>query len=128
MNIFQIIFIAIIGAIASIIMKQTSPEIAMVIGIVTGGIILYFSLSMAIAVIETIKSIANAFNINSDYIAIVIKIIGITYISEFAISSLNDANETGIASKIEIFAKLVIVSMAIPIFLGLIQTVTGMLV
>lgn len=127
MNIIQVILLALVGAIASIIIKQTHPEIAMVIGVVTGVIILYFALSKAVVVIDTVTSVAKSYNINSDYIGVIIKIIGITYISEFAISSLKDVGEAGIAAKVEIFAKLVIVTMAVPVFMSLIQTVTSVL-
>lgn len=123
MSILQIILLALTGAMASIILKDVVPEISMIIGIVTGGIILYFGMAKAVSIIETVQTVASSYNINSEYIAIVIKIIGITYLSEFIISALHDAGESGIASKVEMFSKLVIVSMAVPIFLSLAQTV-----
>lgn len=127
MSIVQIMLIALVGATASIILKQVSSEISMMIGIATGAIILYFSIDMALNVIDTINEIADTFSINSGYIGIVIKVIGITYLSEFAVSSLKDAGESGIATKVEIFSKLLIVSMAIPVFSSLIETVSAIL-
>ncbi len=127
MSIVQIILIALIGAMASILLKQTNPEISMIIGIVTGIIILYFTVYKAVAVIDAINEAAKAFNINSEYIGIIIKIIGITYLSEFVVSALCDAGESGIASKVEVFSKIIIVSMAIPVFMSLIQTVSSIL-
>lgn len=109
------------------LLKHTNPEIAMIVGIATGAIILYFSINTALTVIDTIKGIANTFDVNTEYIGVVIKIIGITYLSEFAVSSLCDVGESGIAAKVEIFSKLLIVSMAIPVFSSLIQAVSAIL-
>ena len=128
MSIMQIVLLALVGAVASILLKKTAPEIAMLVGIATGTIILYFAIGLAKDIISTVTMTAETFNIDLQYIKLVIKIIGITYLSEFVISSLNDAGESGIASKVEMFTKIFIVSMSLPVFSALIQTISSVLI
>lgn len=127
MSMMQILLVALVGASASVMLKKTSPEISMLIGVVTGVIILYFALELVNEVVTTMRYMASMYNINSEYISIVIKIVGITYLGEFAVSSLKDAGESGIASKVEIFAKLLIVTLSVPVISQLVSTVSAIL-
>lgn len=128
MSIVQIVLLGVVGAAASIILKKSSPELAMITGIATGIIILYFAVNMLFEIITSFTTAATAFNINSEYIELIIRIIGITYLSEFIISSLKDAGESGIAAKIEMFAKILIVSMSLPVFNALISVVSTIMI
>ncbi|MBQ9625135.1 MAG: stage III sporulation protein AD [Clostridia bacterium] len=124
----KVILLGFIGAGASIVLKKISPEIAMTIGMGTGLIILFFVVKYTVEIFAGINAIIEVIEIDKSYIGLIIKIIGITYIGEFAVSSLKDAGESGIAAKIEMFAKVLIVLMAIPIFTEFINTALRLLV
>ena len=61
-------------------------------------------------------------NINSKYIMILIKITGIAILTEFAVSVCKDANETSIASKIDMGGKVLIIAISLPIIKALLET------
>ena len=58
---------------------------------------------------------------------LLIKITGIAFLSEFAVSICKDSGESAIASKIELGTKIIIISMSIPIINALINTVVKIL-
>ncbi len=56
-----------------------------------------------------------------------LKIIGITYISEFAADICRDAGCSAVAGQIGVFAKLSILAVSMPIVSALLQTVQNFL-
>ena len=58
---------------------------------------------------------------------LLIKITGIAFLTEFAVSICKDSGETAIANKMDMGGKVVIVSMSIPIISGLLETIIKVL-
>ena len=65
--------------------------------------------------------------INRIYLTTLIKMTGITYIAEFASGICKDAGYGAIGSQIEIFGKLSILAVSMPIVLALLETLQGFL-
>ena len=74
-----------------------------------------------------IRSIANKASINTSFINLLIKITGIAFLAEFAVSICKDSGESAIASKIELGSKIIIISMSIPIISSLLELVIKIL-
>lgn len=53
--------------------------------------------------------------VNSTYIALLLKITGISILAEFAVSICNDAGEGNIANKIDLGGKIIVISLSIPV-------------
>jgi stage III sporulation protein AD len=126
-NIIKIIGIGFIGLITIIIVKQYRPEFAIYISIIAGILILYIAMDKLQAIIALLKSISEKSGINSKFLEILLKITGIAFLSEFAISICKDSGEGAIASKIEIGSKVVIISMSIPIISNLMETILNLI-
>lgn len=73
--------------------------------------------------IEVIKDVADKADISSSYIAVMIKMLGIAYISEIATSMCRDSGNNMIAGQIEIFAKISMLSVSVPVIKNLINTI-----
>lgn len=127
MDIIKIIGIAFIAVIIIVILKQYRPEFAIYASIIAGVLILTLVSNTLSGIIDMIKSISSKTNINSEFLAILIKITGIAILTEFAVSICKDAGESAIASKVDIGGKIIIISMSIPIINALIDTVVKIL-
>ena len=127
MDIIKIIGIAFIAVIIIVILKQYRPEFAIYASIIAGVLILTLASNTLSGIIDMIKSISSKTNINSEFLAILIKITGIAILTEFAVSICKDAGESAIASKVDIGGKIIIISMSIPIINALIDTVVKIL-
>lgn len=79
------------------------------------------------AIIDLLTSLTSKASINNSFILLLIKITGIAFLTEFAVSVCKDSGETAIANKIDIGGKVVIVSMSIPIIAGLLETIVKIL-
>ena len=127
MGIIKIIGIALIALIIIIMLKQYKPEYAIFISILTGILILFLVMDRLTGIINLIESIQDKFSINTQFIALLIKITGIAFLSEFAISVCKDSGEAAIASKIEIGSKIIIISMSVPIISSLLEIILKIL-
>ena len=127
MEIIKIIGIALIALIIIIMLKQYRPEYAIFISILTGILILFLVMDRLTGIINLIESIQDKFSINTQFIALLIKITGIAFLSEFAISVCKDLGEAAIASKIEIGSKIIIISMSVPIISSLLEIILKIL-
>ena len=127
MEIIKIIGIALIALTILIMLKQYRPEYAIFISILTGILILFLVMDRLTGIINLIESIQDKFSINTQFIALLIKITGIAFLSEFAISVCKDSGEAAIASKIEIGSKIIIISMSVPIISSLLEIILKIL-
>lgn len=112
----KVISLSIIAAFLSSILKKEHREYSIAIIIITGFIILYICLSSLTVVVSNIKVIIEKSGINDTYYLMILKVIGIAYISEFVSTILSDADETALAKKVEMAGKIIIFIMVIPVF------------
>ena len=127
MDIIKIVGIALIALVIIILLKQYKPEFAIYISILTGILILILVMDKLSGIINLIKSIVNQSYVNTEFVTLLIKITGIAFLSEFAVSICKDAGEGAIASKIEIGTKIIIISMSIPIISSLLEIILEVL-
>ena len=126
-EVIKIIGIGLIALIIIIIIKQYRPEFAIYVSIIAGVLIFVLALDKFSTIINLLKSISDKSGINSSFLNILLKITGIAFLSEFAISICKDSGESAIASKIELGSKVVIMTMSLPIISSLLNVVIKIL-
>ncbi len=127
MEVIKIIGIALIALVIIILLKQYKPEFAIYISMLTGVLILVFVIDDLSGIINLVQSLASKASINTSFITLLVKITGIAFLSEFAVSICKDAGEAAIASKLEIGAKIIITAMSIPIISSLLEIILKIL-
>ena len=73
--------------------------------------------------IRTVEQITSYIDLDSGYLSTMFKMIGITYIAEFSSGICKDAGYQTLAGQIEIFGKLTILVLGLPVLLALLQTI-----
>lgn len=127
MEIVKIIGIGLIALIIIIIVKQYRPEFTIYVSLIAGALILMLVFDKISKVINLLTSLSNKTAINNQFLILLIKITGIAFLTEFAVSICKDAGETAIASKMDMGGKVIIISMSIPIIASLLETVIQVL-
>lgn len=123
----QLIGIAIISTTLCLVIKKERPEIAMFIAILTGITILLSVTFKLNFIMESIQGLAQRANIPTMYISLIIKLIGIAYLMEFAIQICKDCGEGGIASKLEFGGKIIVMTMSFPILLSIVEMIVNII-
>lgn len=126
-DVIKIIGIGLLALIIIVILKQYKLEFAIYVSMIAGVLILVLSIQKLTGIINLLQSLANKTYINKSFLSILLKITGIAFITEFAVSICSDAGEKAIASKIEIGSKVIIIAMSIPIITSLLELVIEIL-
>ena len=121
MEIVKIIGVGLIALIIIIILKQYKPEFVIYVSLLAGAIILLVSLDKICGIISLLNNLSTKANVNNQFLTILLKITGIAFLTEFAVSICKDSGETAIASKIDLGGKVIIVGMSIPIISALLE-------
>jgi len=124
-DIVKIIGVALLTTFAVLVLKPTKPEIAALVSIAGGIIVLLMFVNSLSGVIINITSIVSRTGIKSEVFSALLKIIGIGYLTEFAAGICNDAGNNSMAQKVLLAGKVIILVLALPIINNLIEIVAG---
>lgn len=126
-ELLKIVAVALITVFANMIVKQTKPEISILISI-AGSILII------VMVVNTLSSIVTAFydifkstGVDTSLLIPLLKIVAIGYIAEFGANVCADAGASSVADKILFSAKLIILLMALPIVTTVVDMVVALL-
>lgn len=122
--------IAVIGVgalLMAILFKKGKEEFSLYISIAACIIILLMGIGKLEVILDTINKLQGYIKISSSYVGVLIKIIGITYITEFASSLCKDSGYQAIGEQVELVGKLSILAISMPILLALLDTINNFL-
>lgn len=122
--IFSFVVLSLITAVISLYLKDSGFVTAAVITVICGGVLILLKLiPFFTEIFRTIREISSVSGLKTDYIGLVIKVVGIAYIGEFAGELCRDAGETSLAGKVDLGTKAVIMVMALPLLKTILSTI-----
>lgn len=127
MSIVQVGVIGVVGALLAIQFKNGRNEYSIYISVAVSLLIFFLIMSQVKIFAELIQKIGDYMGLHSTYIRTLLKMMGITYVSEFSAAICKDAGYQSIASQIEVFAKLFILGLSVPILLSLLEVIKDFL-
>lgn len=122
----QLVRIALVGGIITVYLKTINPELAMMSLICTGIIIVVTAFTYLSETFDLFRKIAEISNVDQTLLKIIIKIVGIGYVIEFAAGILEDFGVKSIADKLVFAGKIIILTVSVPIFYALINILVGL--
>lgn len=126
MNILGICGLAMLGLAVTVVLKGLRPDFATFTGIVTALILLALSIGSIASVIRSLMSLADETGF-SVYTTMILKTLGIGLLSQVTADVCRDNGAASIASKVEFAAKILILSLCIPILKLLLSYIAGFL-
>lgn len=127
MDVIRIAVLGIAGLVLCLMVKEVRPEYAAYISMGTGLCILLLATGKLQYLMEMIQKMEQYVPIDSTYLYTLLKMIGITYVGQFSAGLCKDAGYSSIAGQIEIFSKLSILAISMPILISLMDTIQGFL-
>ena len=121
MDITRIVGIGICGGICALFLKNYKSEYAIMISIATAVIVLLSVTDTMAELMTQIGELTKKSGVDEKYFKIVIKVVGVAYITQFAGELLRDAGEGAIASKIELAGKVFILYLTMPVLAGFLE-------
>lgn len=127
MEIFQLVGIAFITAVAALILKSTKPELAFAVTVAGSVILLLFVFEIFRDSLSIFGDIAQTTGLSSVLVKSLLKMIGIGYLVEFSAGILNDFGQNSLSDKLVFCGKIVVLVLAVPILESVLQLVNQLL-
>ena len=127
MSIVQVGLISVIGVLLAIQFQNDKKEYATYISVAIGLLIFVCIVNRLEIILGMIREIIGYITIDITYFATLFKMLGVTYVAEFAAAICKDTGHQTLASQIEVFGKLTILALALPILLALLKTIAEFL-
>lgn len=124
-EIVKVCVLGILGVIIALQFKNTKPEYAVYIGIALGILVFGYVIKQLQTMLVSLGSIGNFFEGYGEYLGILMKVIGITYLCEFCAGICKDAGYGSVAQQIEVFGKLSVMFAGLPILLAVVEQIKG---
>lgn len=127
MQIFQLVGIAIITAVAALLLRGTKPELAFAVTIAGGIILLLFAFEIFKGSLTIFQKITDVTGIESSIVKILLKMVGIGYLVEFSAGTLNDFGQNGLGDKLVFCGKIIVLVLAVPILESVLNLIVKLL-
>ena len=127
MNMIQIGIIGVAGTLLAVQFKSGKSESGIYISVALSLVIFFAIIGRLEVIIDALRTIANYINMDTAYIGTLIKMLGITYVAEFSAGICKDAGYQTIALQIEIFGKLAVLVLSMPVLMALLNTIKDFL-
>ncbi|MCR3760227.1 stage III sporulation protein AD [Clostridium felsineum] len=127
MEIIKVAAFAFIALAITMLFKNRRQDIAISISMIAGILIFMFMLPRITAVMQVLQQFALKAKVDFVYLSTVIKILGIAYIASFCSEICKDAGQNSIASKVEFSGKILILMLAVPILMGVLNAILNII-
>ena len=127
MDVIKIAVLGIAGLILCLMVREVRPEYAAYISLGTGLCIMLLATGKLQYLLDMLQKLEQYVPIDTTYLHALMKMIGITYVGQFSAGLCKDAGYSAIAGRIEIFSKLSILAISMPILMALMDTIQGFL-
>lgn len=125
MEMVRIGILGVAGVMIALQFKTVKPEISLYMGFAVCVVIFTFSVNGMIQILSRMGELQKYISGSSSYFALLFKAVGITYISEFCASICKDAGYGAVAGQIEIFGKLTVLFMGMPVLMAVIENISS---
>ncbi|MCI8634859.1 MAG: stage III sporulation protein AD [Eubacterium sp.] len=127
MDILKVSVFGITAVLMALILKGCRPEYSYYVSIAVCICIFLLVANKLELIIGYARKMQSFIQLDDAYMAMILKMIGVTYIAEFASNICKDSGYQTIAGQIELFAKLSILVLGMPVILGFMETIGELL-
>ncbi len=124
MGIEKIIGIALVSVMMAVLLKGYRPEISLAVSLTAMAVMFAIISPYLKTALNSFINLSEQIGLNMKYMAIIIKVIGIAYITQIGVEICRDAGENALGTKVEICGKIVIIVMSMPVIYELFEVIS----
>ena len=122
MTIIQAAVLGITAVALAVQLKPLRQEYSVYLILAAGLVIGFLSISRLELILDTVRAIGSQIRVKNIYLGTLLKMVGITYIAEFASGICRDAGFSALGTRVEMFGKLSILAVSAPVLQALLET------
>lgn len=124
MTIITICGAAIVTAVLAVMLRSQSPHSAMLLSVAAGVIIILSLLKNLPGTLSGIQSVLSDGGIDTADIAILLKVMGICFVTEFTCDCVTEAGLLSLSTNISFAGKILVLLTSLPLFQNIISVIT----
>ena len=128
MNSIQIALLGVVGTLLALQFKSGKSEYGIYVSLAVSLFLFLCMLSRLEIFVQTVKKIADYIKLDAGQMSILLKMAGVTYVAEFASGICKDAGYSATAAQIELFCKLSVMVLSMPVLMALLKTIQEFMV
>lgn len=110
-----------------ILTRQINKEFSFILSIAASVILFSLVIADFKQIIDQILSLSNEINGLNPYVSLMLKILGVSVITQFVVDLCRDSGENALATQTELASKIIILIMVMPLFEAMLNIVIGLL-
>ena len=122
MTIIQAAVLGITAVALAVQLKPLRQEYSVYLILAAGLVIGFLSISRLELILDTVRAIGSQIRVKNIYLGTLLKMVGITYIAEFASGICRDAGFSALGTQVEMFGELSILAVSAPVLQALLET------
>ena len=108
-------------------LRKDKGEFSMLIVLVAGMLVFVYALARMQTILTFLKELIDRLPIDEAYLTPLFKMLGITYVADFAANFSRESGYSSLAGQMELFAKLSIIALSIPELMYLVDVLENFL-
>lgn len=124
----SIIFISLLGVVAALLasyLRQSRPDFALMIILSAGVIIFALAIRTISPILESISDLSSYAGV-SEYFVLLLKALGICYLTKFAADFCRDSGHSAVSTKIELAGRCGVMLLGLPLITNIVEFCTGL--
>lgn len=126
MDILKIAGLALLGVFTAVLLKNGKPEYGTLIGLAMALLVCGYVVINLIEVISTVEDMWSRILADTGFLHILMRVIGITYISDITANICKECGYTALAGQVTIAGKVGVMLSGFPVFMELLEFVMGL--
>ena len=126
MSAWQIAAFAVCAAALALVMRRLRPESATVLVIAAGALASMMVLPQLAQIVSGVTALASAGGVQEGYISQLLKVGGVSLLMDFAAQTCRDAGEDGLALKVELAGRVMLIALALPVMQALLEQILSL--
>lgn len=127
MDIVKIAAAGVITAVCALILRETRADMAIAVTLAGGVIILLMVLDKVVGIFTVFETLMQRAGIDNRIFSLLVKIIGIGYVTDFSAGVIEDTGSKSLADKVVLAGKIIIMTLALPVIVKLFDLIAGLL-
>ncbi|MCI5937834.1 MAG: hypothetical protein MRZ36_07570 [Eubacterium sp.] len=126
-NMLRIVLLALVSILMILVLGNVKREYGFVLAFFVAVVLFLTGAKKVLLIGQQLKQWQDLFGIEAGYLNLLLKMLGIAYLTELAVSLCRDAGQGAIAGQVSFLGKLSILIISVPILESIIQLIGGIL-
>ena len=127
MNLYMLAGAVVLAALLAVAVRQYRKELGAAVGLAAGLLLMLYAVVNLAPVLRAVRALADRAELDGTLFGILVRALGVCWLTQFAADLCRDAGEAAIAGKVTLAGKTMVLILALPLFQQVFETVFGLL-